>query len=58
VPTLDSQVLSAFLKRIEESGQVERSLVQGLSEVLNREKLPKAEDLVRLYSASSQSSIA
>jgi hypothetical protein len=58
VPTLDSQVLSAFLKRIEESGQVERSLVQGLSEVLNREKLPKAEDLVRLYAASSQSSIA
>jgi hypothetical protein len=57
VPTLDSQVLSAFLKRIEESGQVKSSIVQGLSEALGREKLPKAEEVVQLYAAGSGSEV-
>jgi hypothetical protein len=58
LPTVDSQVLSAFLKRIEESGQVEPSIVQGLNEALRREKLPKAEDLVQLYAAGNGGSVA
>jgi hypothetical protein len=53
VPTLDSQILTAFLARIGESDRVGNSLVQRLGEMLDNEKLPRAEDLVQLYAACS-----
>lgn len=53
MPTLDSQIFTAFLARIEESGQVENSLIQGLSDMLGNDKLPTPTALVQLYAASS-----
>lgn len=51
VPSLDSQILTVFLARIGESGRVDSSLAQRLGEVLGSEKLPRPEDLVRLYAS-------
>ena len=56
--TLDSQILTAFLARIEQSGRVDDSLVHGLSDMLSGDKLPKPEDLVHLYAASSKDASA
>ena len=53
VPTLDSQILTAFLARIDRSDRVDNSLVQRLGEMLGNERLPRAEDLVQLYAARS-----
>lgn len=53
VPTLDSQILTAFLARIGESDRVGNPLVQRLGEMLGNEKLPRTEDLVQLYAACS-----
>lgn len=51
MPSLDAQILTDFLARIGESGRVDNSLAQRLGEVLGSEKLPKPEDLVRLYAS-------
>jgi hypothetical protein len=53
VPTLDSQILTAFLARIGESDQVDNSLIQGLSDMLSNDRLPTPTALVQLYAASS-----
>jgi len=52
--TLDSQILTAFLAQIEQSGRVDNSLVSGLSDMLSGDQLPKPEDLVKLYAANSK----
>lgn len=54
VPTLDSQILAAFLTRIGESDRVTSALAQGLSDMLGNDTLPKPEDLVQLYAANSE----
>jgi hypothetical protein len=54
VPTLDSRILAVFLARIAESDRVDGALVQGLSDMLSSDKLPRSEDLVALYAASSE----
>jgi hypothetical protein len=54
VPTVDSQILAVFLARIAQSDPVNGTLVHGLSDMLSSDKLPKCEDLVRLYAASSE----
>ncbi len=54
MPTLDSQILTAFLTRIGESGRVDNSLIQGLSDMLSNDRLPTPEALVQLYAASSE----
>jgi hypothetical protein len=51
VSALESRVLTAFLDRIAESGQVSTTVIQSLSEQLGGAKLPKPEDLVALYAA-------
>lgn len=56
MPTLDSQILSVFLTRLRESERADSSLVQALSETLTGGKLPKADDLVKLYAISSKGS--
>ena len=53
MPTLDSQILTDFLARIEESDRVDNSLVQGLRDVLSSERLRRLTDLVRLYAAAA-----
>ncbi|MGO9162679.1 MAG: hypothetical protein ACLP7J_18615 [Streptosporangiaceae bacterium] len=54
MPALDSRILAVFLARIAESDRVNGTLVQGLSDMLSSDKLPKPEDLVVLYAASSE----
>ena len=53
MPTLDSQILTAFLARIRESDQVDNSLIQGLSDMLSNDRLPTSTALVQFYAASS-----
>jgi hypothetical protein len=54
VSSLDSQILAAFLARVKESGGAGETVVQELDGMLGRDKLPKAEELVRLYEASAE----
>lgn len=52
--TLDSRILVTFLAKIAESDQVNDTIIQSLDDMLGNGKLPKPEDLVRLYAASSE----
>jgi hypothetical protein len=54
VSTLDARVLAAFLTRLEESDQVNGTIVQSLSDLLSRTKFPKPEDLAALYATGSE----
>lgn len=58
MPSLDSQIIDTFLARVEERGQVGDAVVQGLASVLGKDKLPKPEELVRLYSGSGEGTVA
>ncbi len=52
--TLESRILAAFLARIAESERVNGTIVQSLSDMLSNSKLPKPEELAKLYAACSE----
>ena len=52
--TLDSRILVTFLAKIAESDQVNDAIIQSLGDMLGNGKIPKPEELVRLYAASSE----
>jgi hypothetical protein len=54
MPALESTVLTAFLERMAESDRISTVLLQGLGKQLGGAKLPRPEDLVFLYAASSE----
>jgi hypothetical protein len=54
VPTLDSQILDVFLAQVAESDRIGSTLIQGLSDMLGSDKLPKPENLVQLYAAETE----
>ena len=58
MPSLDSQIIDTFLARVEERGRVGEAVVQGLASALGKDKLPKPEDLVRLYAAGGEDTVA
>lgn len=47
--TLDQQVLSEFLARVAASAQVSQATVEGLADLLSAGKLPRPDDVARLY---------
>ena len=58
MPSLDSQIIETFLSQLDERGRVGNAVVQGLAGVLGKDKLPKPEELVRLYSAGGDGTVA
>ena len=56
--TLNSRILVTFLAKIAESNQVNDTIIQSIGDMLGNSKLPKPEDLARLYAACSEDSHA
>lgn len=54
----ESEVLRTFLLQLEDSEVVSSSVVEGLRTALAADRLPKPEQLVALYVASSGDSLA
>lgn len=58
MPSLESEVLKSFLARLEETGEASEALVERLRALLSGSKLPKAEQLVELFSSVSGGNLA
>lgn len=54
MPTLDSSILKDFLAQLSDSGNVSVKLVASLSSMLDKAKLPKAEELAALYAPDEE----
>lgn len=55
---IESEVLETFMLQLEGSGTVASAVIKGLRSSLGKDKLPKPEQLVALYAASSGDSLA
>jgi hypothetical protein len=56
--TIESEVLAAFLERIEASGKISSDVADGLQRMLIRDKLPSAEELARMITAGQGDALA
>jgi hypothetical protein len=54
VSTLDSRIRAAFAARLEKSAETDAAMVQALSDLLGRDKLPKPEELLKMYTVASE----
>lgn len=51
--SIESDVLAEFAKQLASTNEVPAAVVEQLRALLAQEKLPKAEELITLYSAES-----
>lgn len=54
VSTLDSRIHAAFATRLEESALVDGVTARALGDLLSSEKLPKPEELLKVYATSGE----
>jgi hypothetical protein len=58
VSVIELEVLSAFFARVAASDQVSDDLIQALRDMLTKGKLPKPEELARLFAAATGDALA
>lgn len=50
--------MAAFAARLEKSAEIDAAMVQALSDLLSRDKLPKPEELLKVYAANGEGAMA